>query len=345
MNFRQHQRGGNLFSAIEHQQAIKQQGAGILKLKHQIDWQSFLPILFEVTGYSSKDWSKGGNLPFHPLLMFKILILQSFYGLSDDAVEYQIKDRISFMEFLDLQMGDSVPDAKTIWDFKELIEKDGRQGSERLFDHFGATLEAAGMIAKEGSIIDASFVDAPRQRNTREQNRQIKEGKRPEEFAASTSRGAQKDCDARWTKKNGEMHYGYKNHIKIDAKSKLVDSQATTAANRHDSQVFEELLDEHDKAIIADSAYLSEKNDQIMLDHDVENFVMLKAHRNKPLTEEEQLSNKRVSRIRVRVEHVFGRMKLMGTDYFRRIGIRRARQHNALSNLTYNMDRFAFLSC
>jgi IS5 family transposase len=343
MNFRKHEKGGNLFSSIEHQQLMSKQVVGVLKIKSMIDWDSFLPTLIQVTGYDKKDWSKGGNLPFHPLLMFKILILQSYHGLSDDATEYQISDRLSFMNFLDLQMGDSIPDAKTIWDFKELIEKDGRDGSNKLFENFRQTLAQNGLIAKEGSIIDASFVDAPKQRNSREENKDIKEGKRPPGFEKDTAKGAQKDCDARWTKKNNETHYGYKNHTKVDLKSKLIDSYVTTTASTHDSQVFEELLDEKDKAVLADSAYLSEENDQVLLDHDLENFVMRKAYRNKPLSEEDHSYNKTVSRMRVRIEHVFGRMKYMGADYFRRIGLSRAKQHNALCNLTYNMDRYAFI--
>ncbi len=275
--------------------------------------------------------------------MFKILILQSFHGLSDDATEYQIGDRLSFMNFLDLQMGDHIPDAKTIWDFKELIEKDGRDGSNKLFSCFHQMLDQKGLIAKAGSIIDASFVDAPKQRNTREQNKKIKAGERPEDFEKDNSKGAQKDCDALWTRKNNEVHFGYKNHTKVDVKSKLIDSYATTPASTHDSQVFEELLDEKAKAILADSAYKSEKNEQVMLDRDLEDFITLKAYRNKALTEEDQRFNKRVNRMRVRVEHVFGRMKYMGADFFRKIGIQRARQHNSLCNLSYNMDRYALL--
>lgn len=344
MKFRNHQKGGNLFSAIEHQQAVAGEVVGILKIKEAIDWESFEPLLYEITGYDEKDWSKGGNLPFDPLLMFKILVLQAFHGLSDDGVEYQIKDRLSFMNFLGLEMGDSIPDAKTIWDFKELIEKDGRGGSRKLFEHFNKLLSAKGLIGKEGSIIDASFVEVPVQRNSREQNKEIKEGNRPEGFEKTTAKGRQKDCDARWVKKNGENYYGYKNHAKVDAKSKLIDSYATSTASRHDSQVFEELLDENDKAILADSAYCSAENEQVLLEHNLENFIMLKAHRNRPLSEAGQSYNRKVSRIRVRVEHVFGRMKVMGADFCRRIGLERAKQHNALCNLTYNMDRYAFLT-
>ena len=343
MKFRDHSKGGNLFSSINHQQEMAKRPVGIIKLKGLIDWNCFRPVLDVVTGYNTKDWSKGGNLPFDPLLMFKILILQHYHGLSDEATEFQIGDRLSFMHFLDLQMGDDIPDANTIWDFKELIERNDRDGSNKLFSCFHEFRNSQGLIAKEGSIIDASFVEAPKQRNSREQNKQIKEGKRPDGFEETSNKGAQKDCEARWTKKSNETHFGYKNHAKVDAKSKLIDSYATTPANVHDSQVFEVLLDEKDKAILGDSAYKSQTNEDILLKRSLEDFTMLKANRNAPLSDEDKVYNKKVSSIRVRVEHVFGRMKYMGADMFRRIGLKRASQHNALCNLTYNMDRYAFL--
>ena len=252
-------------------------------------------------------------------------------------------DRFSFMQFLGLQPGDSVPDAKTIWDFKQLLEKDGRDGGRKLFERFGQLLQSQGMLAKEGSIVDASFVAAPKQRNSREETAQIKEGKRPEGFETDTAKGRQKDCDARWTKKNNEVHYGYKNHAKVDAKSKLVSAYATTPASVHDSQVLEALVDEDAEAVFADSAYQSESSEAFLLEKNCQNFILFKATRNHPLSEEENLTNKMRSRIRVRCEHVFGRMSQMAMDRLRSIGLVRANQHNALSNLVYNMDRYAFL--
>ena len=213
-----------------------------------------------------------------------------------------------------------------------------------LFDRFHKVLEGEGLMAKEGSIIDASFVEAPRQRNTREENKEIKEeGTRPEGFEKTTSKGRQKDCAARWTKKNNVSYYGYKNHAKVDAKTKLIDDYTTTSASVHDSQVFEELIDEKDQAVLADSAYTSAKSEEHLIKCNAEEFLIGKAYRGKPLSEEEQTFNKKVSRIRVRVEHVFGRMKQMGMDYVQSIGVERARHHNSMSNLVYNMDRYAFL--
>jgi len=125
--------------------------------------------------------------------MFKVLVLQKFHGLSDDAIEEQIFDRTSFKNFLGLR----IPDAKTLWDFKQRIEAEGREGSHKLFEAFSQILESKSLIAREGSIVDASFVEAPRQRNDREQNQRIKQGERPAGFDQNPAVGHQKDSDAR----------------------------------------------------------------------------------------------------------------------------------------------------
>jgi IS5 family transposase len=139
------------------------------------------------------------------------------------------------------------------------------------------------------------------------------------------------------------VHYGYKNHAKVDARSKLVSGYATTPASVHDSQVFEELIDKDDEAVFADSAYQSESRCEYLLKKYCQNFIQFKATRGHPLSEEEHTTNKLRSRIRVRCEQVFGRMSPMAMDQLRTIGLVRAHQHNALSHLVYNMDRTVFL--
>lgn len=343
MRYRKTQRGGGLFSAIEHEQAVAAKTTGILKLRDVIPWESFRPLLEDLTGYATRDWTKGGKPPFDPVLMFKVLVLQKFHGLSDDATEEQIFDRTSFKNFLGLRIGDDIPDAKTIWDFKQRIEADGRQGARKLFDAFGQMLEGKGILAREGSIIDASFTEAPRQRNTREQNQRIKQGERPEEFDENPAVGRQKDSEARWTKKHNETHYGWKNHVKADLKTKIILSSTTTPASVHDSQVFEELLDDKDQAVLADSAYHSAEHEAHLIKLNAQEFLMRKATRGRPLSEAEVQTNHTISRMRVRVEHIFARLAQMGADWCRSIGLKRATQHNHLSNLVYNMDRYACL--
>lgn len=345
MQYRSVDEGGDLFSILEHQQKQSTRSLGINKLNKVINWEDFRPALESLLGYDKRDESKGGRPPFEPVFMFKVLVLQRFHGLSDEATEVQISDRFSFLEFLGLRPGDSVPDQNTIWDFREALEKDGRSGTRRLFECFEQKLNEEGLIGREGSIVDASFVDAPRQRNTRAENKSIKQGSRPDGFEQDTAKGRQKDCEARWAVKNKETHYGYKNHLKVDAKSKLIIGFATTPANVHDSQVFTELVDENDHAVFADSAYLSDANEAHILDKcNAQDFVILKAQRNKPLCDEDKVTNKLRSRIRVRVEHVFGRITQMAMDRLNTIGSKRAQQHNAMSNLVYNMDRYALLA-
>jgi len=328
---------------LSHQQTVTQNVRGINKLSEVIDWELFREELESILGYNQRNWSKGGRPPFDPVLMFKVLVLQKFHSLSDEQSEFQISDRFSFMNFLRLHPGDAIPDARTIWDFKQALERDGRDGTRRLFGRFDQILTEGGLIGREGSIVDASFVEAPRQRNSRKENEQIREGKRPEGFEKGSAKGRQKDCDASWTKKNGQRHYGYKNHAKVDAKSKLVTNYETTGGSVHDSQVFNALVDEKDEALLADSAYLSESAREHLLECDCQDFIQLKSYRNRPLSEADKKTNKLISRIRVRVEHVFGRMSQMAMDRLRTIGRKRAHHHNGLSNLVYNMDRYAYL--
>lgn len=344
MNYHEASSTGDLFTIIEYQEKIASLKFGVSKLDDYIDWELFRDELEDILGYNKRDSTKGGRPPFDPVFMFKVLVIQKFYGLSDEATEQQIQDRFSFLSFLGLRPGDSIPNKNTIWDFKQALEKDGRNGSDRLFKHFYEELNNEGLVSKEGSIIDASFVDAPRQRNSRDENAKIKSGERPEGFEQNTPKGKQKDCDARWSKKNTETHFGYKNHIKLDAKSKLIVKGITTSGNVHDSQVFQDLVDTEDNAVFADSAYLSDENEKYVLkDCDSQEFIMLKRKRGQQLSVEEKSSNKLRSRIRVRVEHAFGRMKQLGMDCVRSIGFPRAEQHNTLCNLVYNMDRYRVL--
>jgi IS5 family transposase len=139
------------------------------------------------------------------------------------------------------------------------------------------------------------------------------------------------------------VHYGYKNHAKVDAKSKLVSGCVTTPSSVHDSQVFEELIDEGDEAVFAGSACRSESSCEYSLKKNCQSFILFKATCGHPLSEEEHATNQLRSRIRVRCEHVFGRMSQMAMDQLRTIGLVRAHQRKALSLLVYNMDRNAFL--
>jgi IS5 family transposase len=255
-------------------------------------------------------------------------------------MQFQMLDRLTFRRFLGLGLHSTIPDEKTIWLFRETLTKKGI--IEKLFDRYKSHLEKEGLITNNGSIIDASFVEVPRQRNSREENATIKEGKIPEEWTEDAAKLRQKDTDARWTKKNEESHYGYKDHVKVDTESKLIKRYEVTDASVHDSQALEPLLDKKDKGqeLHADSAYCSEETEEKLAKKGVRSKIQEKAHRNRPLTKGQQRSNRAKSRIRARVEHVFAYItNSMRGFLIRSIGIRRARGIIGLINLAYNIVR------
>jgi transposase, IS5 family len=316
-------------------------GDPLPKLKKLVDWDRFRPELEAVRDKERK--SNAGRKPFDVVLMFKVLVLQSLYNLSDEKIEFQIRDRISFMRFLDLSLGDPVPDEKTIWLFREQLTEAGL--IKGLFQEFDTFLQAKGFSARKGQIIDASIVEAPRQRNSREENRQIKEGQTPEGWSEQKKR--QKDTDARWTKKNGQNHYGYKNHINVDVKHKLIRDYEVTSASVHDSQVFEDLLDEDNSSrdVWADSAYRSEEKLQELKTRKYREHLQRKGCRHKKLTDRETQGNRTRSRIRSRVEHIFGvQAKRAGSLIVRAIGLVRVKAKVGLRNLAYNLDRYCVLA-
>ncbi|MEM8569236.1 MAG: IS5 family transposase [Bacteroidota bacterium] len=314
---------------------LSKQGDPLERLNKIVDWGVFRETVEK--SLPSEKMVNAGPKPYDPLLMFKILILQRYYNLSDEQLEYQILDRLSFCRFLELSLNDRVPDEKTIWAFREkLIDKE-------LFDLFGALLEDHGLIAHEGKIIDASFVEAPRQRNSKEKNDQIKSGQSPEEWDEVPNKKCQKDVDARWTKKNNETHYGYKNQIKVDNKHKFIETYTTTSASVHDSQALDDLLTTKDEGqqLYADSAYTGEEQQKTIKKYKMKNKVHEKGYKTKPLAQEQILLNKEKSKTRARVEHVFGFIEQsMNKLYVRSIGKKRANGYVGLVNLTYNLFRY-----
>jgi IS5 family transposase len=251
------------------------------------------------------------------------------------------------MRFLGLQLESRVPDAKTIWLFRERLKD--LNLVEELFEKFHEQLAAQGYVAKAGQMTDATFVEVPRQRNNREENATIKSGKIPQEWYQNPNKLRQKDTDARWVKKNNEHYYGYKNHINADQTNKLVQSFAVSNAAVHDSQVFEELLDQtidtegKKRPIYADSAYRSKDQEESLADKGFESQIHEKGTRCHPLTDEQKASNRIKSKTRARVEHVFGAQHAMGGHIVRTIGIARARAKIGMMNLVYNMRRLVQL--
>lgn len=317
---------------------LTSQNDPLVKLLEEINWEQFRKIL--TNAFEKVEQGIGGRPPFDYVMMFKIMVLQRYYNLSDEQMQFQTLDRLSFMRFLGLTLSDTVPDEKTIWLFREkLIEQ---KLVDKLFDKFLRSLEKANLVGKEGRMVDASFVEVPRQRNSREENQNIKDGIVPEDWEENPNKLAQKDLDARWTKKNKATFYGYKDHVKVDKKSKLIIGYEVTDASVHDSQPLEDLLSKKDRGqpLYADSAYTGEEQEKAIKKAGMINQVHEKGYKNKPLTKKQQRSNRKKSKFRARVEHVFGFMEIsMKKMYIHSIGKIRAEGIIGLMNLTYNLIR------
>jgi IS5 family transposase len=315
------------------------------RIDEVVRWEAFRPRLEAAWRRPAEERkSPAGRKPWDGVLMFKAIVLCELYSLSDDQVEYQLRDRLSFMRFLGLGLEDKVPDAKTVWLYREQLAQAGL--IETLFEDFDGYLEQQGYLAMGGQIIDASIVPVPKQRNSRDENARIKGGETPEGWDSQPAKRSQKDTDARWTKKHGKSHYGYKNHVNVDRRHKLVRRYRVTDAAVHDSQVLDEILDPDNTAseVWADSAYRAAEIEAKLEAKGLKSRIHRKSHRNKPLSEREKRGNKTRSKVRARVEHVFGAQSNdMGGTLVRSIGLVRARARIGLKNLAYNMRRLVQL--
>lgn len=339
MKFKKGQAQGGLFDYQDRCQALSERGTPLDRLNEHLDWERFRPALESQLAYQCGP--QGGSPPWCPVLMFKILVLQKYYDLSEEQTEFQILDRFSFQRFLGLDVGDKVPDKNTIWNFKERLGEQGLQGCFALFDE---VLRAQGLLASRGKIVDASFVEVPRQRNTRAENAQLKQGQTPENWKDQPAKLAQKDVEARWTIKHQQTHYGYKNHIKCNARSKLIERYTVTPASVHDSQPLLELLSKEDGRLHGDCAYRSARVDAELRQRGIVNCLHEKSHRARPLTPRQHQANTKRSRIRARVEHIFGfQVQQMRANWIRTIGLARAARSIGLGNLVYNFFRYVQL--
>lgn len=308
------------------------------RLNSLINWDAFVQIVDPILG-SANSTQQGGRPAYPTLMLLKLLIIQRLYNLSDEQTQFQACDRFSHQRFLGVTVADRIPDQNTIREFREVLVK--ANAFDLLFESFSEQLHDKGLLPKEGSIIDATFIEVPRQRNTRIENDQIKNGMIPSNWKDHASKTAQKDVDARWAKKNEEVHFGYKNHIKIDITSKLIEKAFVTTASVHDSQAIGELVENGDLYVFADSAYSGQPATEKMEAVGVKPAVVGRAYRDTPLSEFQKQYNQAVSKVRARVEHPFAAMAGdAGRIFQRHIGFARNRAAIVMLNLVYNMRRY-----
>lgn len=352
----QGQRG--LFDVDDRLKRLSDLGDQLEAFHAAVDFEIFRPELDAALAYS--DRAQGGRPPFDTVMMFKILIIQATNNLSDERAEFLINDRLSFMRFLGLGLEDRVPDARTIWLFREKLTTSG--AIKRLFERFDAMLRQAGYIAMSGQIVDASLVAAPRQRNTDDEKKAIKEGRIPEDWKNKPAKLRQKDRDARWTVKftkakpreDGSMPlvdiaiplFGYQNHISIDRGFGFIRKWAATDAAAYEGRRLREgLLDKTNTAsgVWADTAYRSAVNEAFMARNGLVSHIHRKKPKRRNMPEPIRRANNAKSKVRSRVEHVFAEQKDRMGLFIRTIGIARATIKIGMANLVYNIKRLLFL--
>lgn len=346
------------FDLSDRYAALSAAGDPLERLSAVVDFELFRAPLKAALQRGPRD--KGGRPPFDPVLMFKMLVLQALYSLSDEAIEYQVKDRLSFQRFLGLGLDGRVPDATTLWLFRERLVK--AKAIDALFKRFDAALSAKGYLAMGGQILDATIVPAPKQRNSEAEKTAIKAGEVPADWTPAKTR--QKDRDARWTVKYSKAKvkedadpkaakavdlaipmFGYKNHIGIDRQHGLIRTWVVSAANAHDGARLPELISKNNTAsgVWADTAYRSKKNEAFLSKHRLVSHIHSKKPRLKPMPERTAKANAKRSKIRAAVEHVFAGQKHRMGLIIRTIGLARAQIKIGMANLAYNFKRLAWL--
>jgi len=332
-----------------------------------VDFELFRADLEAALNYS--DGAKGGRPPFDPVMMMKILIIQAQHNLSDDRAEFLISDRLSFMRFLGLGLQDRVPDAKTIWAFRERLTKAG--AIERLFSRFDAALREAGYIAPlgdcaqspagqrmSGQIVDSTLIAAPKQRNTDAEKAAIRQGKPAAQiWPDMPAKARQKDTNARWTIQFGKARvredgkpqpdiaipsFGYKAHASIDRRHRLIRRWDVTDAAAHDGRMLRRgLLDTTNtgSGVWADSAYRSKKNEAFVDRIGLISHIHRRRSPGKPMPPHIRRGNATRSKHRAPVEHVFAVQKQAMALTIRSIGIARAKTRIGLANIAYNIRR------
>ena len=346
------------FFDVDHRlEELSAHGDPLERVSASVDFEVFRATLEAVLNRS--DRAKGGRPPMDSVMMVKVLILQSLYGLSDQQAEFQVKDRLSFQRFLGLTLTDKVPDYSTVWRFREALVED--DAMKALFDQFDALLREKGYLAMGGQMLDASIIEAPKQRMTREEKATIKGDGTPD---WPRKKAAHKDIDARWTLKRGRIKnspegdaservahgllipaFGYKSHINVDRRHKLIRTWTVTHAAAHDGARLPELLDPDafGSGVWADTAYRSHKNEAIIAKAGWVSKIHFRRARGKPLLPAHQAANRARSKVRGLVEHVFAEQKERMGLFVRTVGLGRAKAKIGLANIAYNIKRCVFL--
>ncbi|ANG63586.1 transposase [Marinobacterium aestuarii] len=328
----------DLFAADQHREKIDRLGDPLAEINLHIDFSALAAAVDQVAPRPVS--SQGGRPPFPTETMVRILVLKRLYNLSDEQMEYQLLDRMSYQRFCGLTQISNIPDRTTIWTFENRI---GEAGARALFDGVADQLMRRGYIARGGQIIDATLVPAPKQRIRSHEKDIIEQQATPADWKPAQRR--QKDLDATWTKKHGKSHFGYKLSINVDKRYKVIREIETSTASVHDSRHFEQVLDPYNTSrnVYADRGYASQAREADLRQRGNRPEIQRKGARNRPLSDCQKRRNHRIAKIRARVEHVFGAIEQMGGMLIRTIGQARANIKMTMMATCYNLKRLVYL--
>jgi len=329
----------SLFAASEREAKLNKHGDILQLLAEHIDFDA---IALSVDKASPRPLrKKGGRPPFPTELMVRVLVVQQMFNLSDEQMEYQLLDRLSFQRFVGLRHSSQIPDRTTIWLFKERLTKLGATAC--IFESVQEQLTAQGYVARAGHMVDASLVPVPIQHVRSAEKKLLKEHAMP--VGWSTSKRRQKDMDATWTKKHGKSYYGFKVTANVDNRYKLIRKIKVTTASSHDTNHLDDVLDvaNTSKDLYADKGYASKGREKRLKQDGFRPHIQHKAQRGKSISACQEKRNHRISKTRVRVEHPFAGLAQMGGKLLRSIGLERAEFNINCKVAVYNMRRLIFL--
>jgi IS5 family transposase len=258
---------------------------------------------------------------YPPLCLFKALLLSVWHNLSDARLEDALADRLSFRRFCGFPLDAATPDETTFVRFRKTLRE--RELFDKLFAAINQQLDKKGLFVKQGTLIDATVVEA--------------DARRPPESEGEISPA---DPDAGFTKKNGESYFGYKMHVGVDEGSTLIREVEGTTADINDCLVFKGLVSGDEKFVCADKAYGSEEHRKWLAENGIADCLMYKAQKNKPLKNWQVWFNKTLAPVRSGVERVFGVGKRSyGLARARYRGLKRVRGHFFVIAMAYNLRR------
>lgn len=290
------------------------------KVNNLVDWKPIEKILSNIYN------SSRGPKSYPPLTLFKALLVQTWYDLSDYQLEEALDDRLSFRRFVGIGASDSVPDHSTYSVFRSQLRE--RHLIEEVFSEINHQLEMQGQIIRKGTIVDATLVEAA--------------VKKPDQKENGDAGKSEVDKDAEWVCKGSKRYFGYKAHMSVDANKGFILKAKFTKAKCFEGHVLEEMLPEKQEWVFADKAYQSKSNEQLLKNRGIKNGIMRKAALRIKLDAVQRLRNRLISKTRQKIEKTFGTLKRWyGFHKVRYRGLKRNETQMFLLCISFNLKKWA----